>query len=129
MWRTARAHHSPEGEITIDPYAAFLTIAYPLLALAGAVLDAWCLLRGRHARVALVALLTKLLPLVYIMWSFRRSDAPLELLFTMPFALFFMVSIDLLLIALLSRDYARKVTEAEGALALPNNDASPDREP
>ena len=88
-------------------------IAYPLLAVAGAVLDTWCLIRRRHALVALVALGSKLLPLVYVMWSFRQSDAPLELLFTMPFVLLFMVSIDLLLIALLSRDYARKLTETE----------------
>ena len=77
-------------------------------------MDTWCLLRRRHALVAFVALVSKPLPLLYVMWSFSRSDAPFELFLTMPFVLFFMVSIDLLLIALLSRDYARKVAETEG---------------
>jgi len=94
-------------------------IAYPVLALPGAILDTWCLVRRRHARVAFVALVSKPLPLFYVMWSFRQSDAPFELLFTMPLLLFFMVAIDLLLIALLSRDHARKVTETEGEPGAP----------
>ncbi len=104
-------------------------LAYPLLACAGAVLDAWCILKRRHALVALVALVSKMLPLVYIMWSFRQSDAPLELLFTMPLVLFSMVSIDLLLISLLSRDHVRNVTETEGGLVpLQKSGVEPDGE-
>lgn len=86
-------------------------IAYPLLAAAGAILDTWSLFRKRNTRLASIALVSKVLPLAYIIWSFSRSDAPFELLFTMPFVLGLMVSVDLQLVGLLFRDYTREVTE------------------